>query len=161
MTAAPAAEGALLVQASSAERMRAIAGALGRAALPGDLFLLNGQLGAGKTTFVQGLAEGLGVTGEVTSPSFVLENQYRGRLRLYHVDLYRLERLDAAFIGELAEDLYGDGVAAVEWPDLLPPDLREGAVHIHFAVGEEEGSRRLTFTHLRLAQRDALARFCA
>lgn len=114
--------------------MRALGDRLGRAAEAGDCLLLHGEFGAGKTTFVQGLARGLQAREEVTSPSFVLENQYHGRLTLYHVDLYRLEKLGPAFVEELAEHLYGDGVAAVEWPGLLPADLREDASQLHFRV---------------------------
>src|SRR5438067_10190641 len=107
--------------------MRALGRAFGQAAQAGDRFLLEGPFGAGKTTFVQGLADGLDVLTPVTSPSFVLENQYRGRLLLYHVDLYRLERVEADLWEGLEEHLYGDGVTAVEWAEKLPVHLREGA----------------------------------
>jgi tRNA threonylcarbamoyladenosine biosynthesis protein TsaE len=118
----------------TAEAMRALGVAFGQAAEPGDVFLLEGPFGAGKTTFVQGLAAGLGVGDPVSSPSFVLESQYRGRLPLYHVDLYRLQHLEPAFLDELEEDLFGEGVAAVEWPEQLPPELREGASLLRFSV---------------------------
>lgn len=121
--------------------MRALGRAVGRAAQPGDRFLLEGPFGAGKTTFVQGLAEGLDIAHPVSSPSFVLETQYTGRLRLYHVDLYRLEAVEPAFWEELAEDLYGDGVAAVEWADRLPAWLRENATLLAFTVDDDGGRR--------------------
>jgi tRNA threonylcarbamoyladenosine biosynthesis protein TsaE len=131
--------------------MRALGRALGRAAAPGDRFLLEGPFGAGKTTFVQGLADGLEVPTPVSSPSFVIETQHRGRLVLYHVDLYRLERLDAELLQSLEEDLYGDGVAAVEWAERLPRELRDGATTLRFAL-EGEGRRvQLTTTEERLA----------
>jgi tRNA threonylcarbamoyladenosine biosynthesis protein TsaE len=114
--------------------MRALGEALGRVAQPGDRFLLEGPFGAGKTTFVQGLAQGLGVDAPVGSPSFVIETQYRGRLRLYHVDLYRLERVEPELLAELEEDLYGDGVTAVEWAERLPDELRTDGARLHFAV---------------------------
>jgi tRNA threonylcarbamoyladenosine biosynthesis protein TsaE len=107
-------------------------------ALAGDRFLLAGPFGVGKTTFVQGLAIGLGVTEPITSPSFVLEQQHRGRLTLYHVDLFRLDRLEPSLLDELEEDLFGDGVAAVEWPELLPPDLREGAIWLELEQLDEQ-----------------------
>lgn len=125
---------------SSPERMRQLGCVLGRAAQPGDRFLLEGPFGAGKTTFVQGLAKGLGVPTPVGSPSFVIETQYRGRLRLYHIDLYRLERIEPALLEELEEHLFGTGVAAVEWAEHLPPELREGATLLQFHV-EGEGRR--------------------
>jgi len=122
--------------------MRALGKALGQAALPGDRFLLEGPLGAGKTTFVQGLAEGLEVDTPVSSPSFVIENQYRGRLVLYHVDLYRLERVEPELWASLEEHLYGDGVAAVEWAERLPDGLRDGGTLIR--IEQLDAGRRVT-----------------
>src|SRR3981081_3791163 len=116
--------------------MRALGRALGRAAVAGDRFLLEGPFGAGKTTFVQGLAEGLDVPTPVSSPSFVIENQYRGRLVLYHVDLYRLERVEPELWESLEEHLYGDGVTAVEWAERLPDKLRDGATVASFETHE-------------------------
>src|SRR5258708_24680039 len=95
------------------ESMRALGETLGRAACAGDRFLLEGPFGAGKTTFVQGLAKGLEVATPVSSPSFVIETQYRGRLMLYHVDLYRLGRVATALWAKLEEHLYGDRVSAL------------------------------------------------
>ena len=124
--------------------MRALGKALGRAAEPGDRFLLEGPFGAGKTTLVQGLAEGLDVATPVTSPSFVIETQYRGRLVLYHVDLYRLERVDPELLESLEEHLYGEGVAAVEWAERLPNDVRDGSTTLRFEV--EGDARRVELT---------------
>lgn len=97
---------------------------LGRSASPGALLGLAGELGAGKTCLVRGLARGIGADPEqVHSPTFVLATEYHGgRLPLHHVDLYRLEAplQDALF---LRETLYGDGVAAVEWVDRLLPSV--------------------------------------
>ena len=124
--------------------MRALGKALGRAAEPGDRFLLEGPFGAGKTTLVQGLAEGLDVSTPVTSPSFVIETRYRGRLVLYHVDLYRLERVDPELLESLEEHLYGEGVAAVEWAERLPNDVRDGSTTLRFEV--EGDARRVELT---------------
>ncbi len=121
--------------------MREFGRGLGQNARAGDRFLLEGPFGAGKTTFVQGLAQGLGVSEPVSSPSFVIETQYRGRLRLYHVDLYRLERVEPDLLEGLEEHLFGDGVTAVEWAERLPPDLRQGATLLTFAV--DDGARRV------------------
>jgi len=132
------------------ERMRALGKALGRAAEPGDRFLLEGPFGAGKTTLVQGLAEGLGVPTPVSSPSFVIESQYRGRLVLYHVDLYRLERVDAELLQSLEEHLYGEGVAAVEWAERLPDDVRDGATTLRLELDGEARRVELTTPEERL-----------
>ncbi len=110
---------------------------LGAAAVAGDVLLLDGPFGAGKTHLVQGIAQGLGVSGAVTSPSFILANEYAGRLPLYHLDLFRLEGLDAATIETLEEYFYGDGVCAVEWPALLPASLRAGASELVFRLTGE------------------------
>src|SRR3981081_2866396 len=116
--------------------MRALGRALGRAAVAGDRFLLEGPFGDGKTTFVQGLAQGLDVPTPVSSPSFVIANQYRGRLTLYHIDLYRLERVEPELWESLEEHLYGDGVTAVEWAERLPDQLRDGATGVRFETHE-------------------------
>ena len=116
--------------------MRDLGRALGRASEAGDRFLLEGPFGAGKTTFVQGLAEGLGIETPISSPSFVIETQYHGRLTLYHVDLYRLDTVDAELRESLEEHLYGDGVTAVEWAERLPAELRDDASVLRFEVRE-------------------------
>jgi tRNA threonylcarbamoyladenosine biosynthesis protein TsaE len=131
------------LRVETAERMRELGAALGRAAEPGDRFLLEGPFGAGKTTFVQGLARGLEVQALVSSPSFVIETQYRGRLVLYHIDLYRLERVEPELLEGLEEHLYGEGVAAVEWAERLPPELREDGTLVRLEVGPAESDVRV------------------
>ncbi|TME27659.1 MAG: tRNA (adenosine(37)-N6)-threonylcarbamoyltransferase complex ATPase subunit type 1 TsaE [Chloroflexi bacterium] len=138
------------------ERMRALGKALGRTAEPGDRFLLEGPFGAGKTTFVQGLAEGLDVPTPVSSPSFVIESQYRGRLALYHIDLYRLEHVEPELLENLEEHLYGEGVSAVEWAERLPDELRDGANLLRFQL-EGEGRRVELHTDDARIQRAASA----
>lgn len=104
----------------SEDDTRACAAQLARGLRPGAVLLLSGELGAGKTAFVRGLAEGLGIDpDEVTSPTFTLVHEYReGRLPLVHVDLYRTESADLDEIG-LDQDLAAEGVVAVEWPERL------------------------------------------
>jgi tRNA threonylcarbamoyladenosine biosynthesis protein TsaE len=103
---------------------RGIGTVLGEALRPGDALALAGDLGAGKTTLVQGLARGLGYEGHVASPTFTLIREYRGRLALQHVDVYRLERIQD--VVDLGLDDDPDAVVAVEWGDavegLLPTD---------------------------------------
>lgn len=109
----------------NAEETRRLGERLGALLRPGDVVLLSGELGAGKTTFVQGVARGLGFEGSVSSKSFVILGEYAGRVTLYHADLYRLE--DPAQVEELAlEEICADGVLVVEWPEraeyVLPPE---------------------------------------
>ena len=118
-----------------------VAGALAATLVAGDVILLSGNLGAGKTAFVRGLAEGLGIDAEdVSSPTFTLVHEYRGgRLTLYHVDLYRLEKAATDDLG--LEELHR-GVLAIEWPDRLSHQL-PGArrVSIEILDGDERRIR--------------------
>ena len=110
--------------------------------LPSDVVCLFGELGTGKTTFIQGLARGLGASGNVVSPSFTLVHEHRGRVPLYHLDLYRLGSADLDDIG-LDEILESDAVVAVEWAERLPPGIcRLGLmVEIAFTEGCENARR--------------------
>ncbi len=98
---------------------------LGVACRGGEVILLEGALGAGKTTLTQGLAAGLGVSAPVVSPTFVLLREYRGRLPLYHFDFYRLEDGDHAADLQFADYLETDGVAVIEWPSYAPEVISE------------------------------------
>lgn len=105
---------------------------------PGTVVALSGELGAGKTCFIQGLARGLGVTRTATSPTFVLINQYAGRVPVYHVDAYRTESLTELLDLGLEELLSGPGVTVVEWADKLLPLLPADAIHVHIdGLGDE------------------------
>ncbi|HOK71941.1 MAG: tRNA (adenosine(37)-N6)-threonylcarbamoyltransferase complex ATPase subunit type 1 TsaE [Bacillota bacterium] len=98
---------------------------LGRLLGPGDIVCLEGGLGAGKTCLARGIAKGLGVDEtSVSSPTFVLAQEYRGRVRVYHLDLYRLSSSDEVDEAGLDEYIWGDGVAIIEWPGVYVP-LRE------------------------------------
>ena len=121
----------------------AIASALAADLKPGAVLLVSGNLGAGKTAFVRGLAEGLGVDpGEVSSPTFTLVHEYRGgRLTLYHVDLYRLDRAATDDLG-LDELGVADGVLAIEWPDRLTHAL-DGARHVSIEI-VDDSTRRIS-----------------
>jgi tRNA threonylcarbamoyladenosine biosynthesis protein TsaE len=104
----------------------------------GAVIALTGELGAGKTCFAQGLARGLGVATRATSPTFVLINEYRGRLPVHHVDLYRIASLTEAMDLGLLELLDGDGVTVVEWADRLAPLLPPRTIHVRIdGVGDE------------------------
>jgi len=96
---------------------RIIGEKLGELAQPGDLFLLSGNLGAGKTTLTQGIARGLGSQENALSPTFVLMRELKGRLPLYHIDLYRLDRLEEISDLGLDDYLYGNGLCVIEWAE--------------------------------------------
>ena len=120
---------------------------LGTVAETGDVFLLSGELGAGKTCLVRGLAAGLGVSEHAFSPSFVLLREYRGRLRLYHMDFYRLDT--PAQIETLGIDdyLFGNGVCAVEWAERAEGLLPADNLHIRLAyVHRMPDSRLISLT---------------
>lgn len=105
------------------------------------MVLLSGELGAGKTAFVRGLAAGLGIDpAEVSSPTFTLVHEYRGgRLTLYHADLYRLERAATDELG-LEEEGVADGVLAVEWPGRLTHAVL-GAIDVHIEIIDDTARR--------------------
>lgn len=106
---------------TSPQETQALGEALGQAVQPGDLILLWGDLGTGKTCLVQGIARGLGVQESARSPTFVLVTQHPGRLMLYHIDLYRLDNpLEVEDLG-LDEYIESDGVCVVEWADKAMP----------------------------------------
>jgi tRNA threonylcarbamoyladenosine biosynthesis protein TsaE len=98
---------------------RALAAALAEVARPGDLISLVGDLGAGKTQFAKGFGAGLGITDTIVSPSFVLMAEYRGRLPMFHIDLYRLADAAEAMAGGLIDDRQTEGVTLVEWAERL------------------------------------------
>lgn len=115
---------------------------------PGDVVGLTGELGAGKTCFVQGLVRGLGVATPATSPTFVLVNEYRGRLPVHHVDVYRTQSLTELLDLGLEELLAGGGITVVEWADRCEPLLPPRMIRVHIeGVGEEP--RRITITEGR------------
>lgn len=93
---------------------------IGRISTPGGVYLMVGSLGAGKTALVRGIARGLGITSRISSPSFVLIKEFKGRLPLYHMDLYRLRGRDELATLGLEDYIYGNGVCAIEWADRAP-----------------------------------------
>lgn len=128
----------LVTRTGGPEDTRSLGEELGRLLMAGDLICLYGELGAGKTTFVQGLAKGLGVREKyVTSPTFSLVNEYNGPLRLFHIDLYRLSSPDE--LEDIGFSEYpGGGVAAVEWPERAEGELPAERLDIRFEAGEGE-----------------------
>ena len=132
---------------SGPERTQAVGTAIGENARPGDLILLEGELGSGKTCLTQGILWGLGGTEYARSPTFVLMAQYAARLTLYHVDLYRVESVaEAADLG-LDEVVSSEGVTVIEWADRAGGLFEDEGLRIRLAlVGETTRSLTLSAT---------------
>jgi tRNA threonylcarbamoyladenosine biosynthesis protein TsaE len=116
---------------------------LGEKASPGEIWNLSGPLGAGKTLWVKGLAEGLGVQGNVTSPTFTLQHIYQGRLPLFHFDWYRLKKAQEVEDLGFGEWLEKGGVVAVEWGDKFPHLMPAHTVRLQFEPLEAQSRRIL------------------
>lgn len=126
------------------DETRALARAVAQAVEPGALIALEGDLGAGKTTFVQGFAEALEAQEPVASPTFVLLRVYRGRLPIYHFDAYRLEGVHELDDIGAEEYFWGDGVSLVEWADRIAEALPGDRMRVHIEhVGENERRLRI------------------
>jgi tRNA threonylcarbamoyladenosine biosynthesis protein TsaE len=130
---------------TSAEETRALAAALADYVVPGDLVVLSGDLGAGKTAFCQGFGMALGVTAPITSPTFTLHHRYRGRVELNHIDVYRFDQLDEVVDLALAELLDSDAVTVIEWGDTIRPALPADYLEVSLQLGEEDDERSVTF----------------
>ena len=130
----------------SREETTALGAALGRRLQAGDVVVLRGTLGAGKTVLAQGVGRGLGVREPIISPTFTLLREYTsGRLPLYHVDAYRLAGPAEAHTFGLDEYLYGDGVTVVEWGERVEPLLPAERLEVELAYGAR-GERQITLT---------------
>jgi tRNA threonylcarbamoyladenosine biosynthesis protein TsaE len=126
---------------ASAEETRALAARLAPQLQAGDVVVLVGDLGSGKTTFAQGVARGLGVEGPVTSPSFTLVQQYEGRLPVAHVDVYRLHRIQELHDLGFEELVDGAGVTLVEWGDAVAQAMPNDRVVVKLEAGAEDDER--------------------
>jgi tRNA threonylcarbamoyladenosine biosynthesis protein TsaE len=140
LAAAPDAAGSL--ESRAASETHAIGRRLGEAAEPGAVLALIGRLGAGKTQLAKGVASGLGVTSVVNSPTFVLMNEHAGRLRLFHVDAYRLDDPSEAAAAGLIDDRQAAGVTVIEWADRLAWLLPDERLEIELLPDPAEADRR-------------------
>ena len=146
--------------ATSPDETIAVARSLAQLLGPGDVVLLSGGLGAGKTTFAKGLAAGLGVVDEVVSPTFTLVREYEGRLPLVHVDVYRLET-EHEVLDLGLDDLVGDdGVLVVEWGDVAATALGAERLEVRLEAVGDADDRAITMTPVGAswaARSDAIA----
>ena len=133
------------VVTKSVDDTRALAAEVAPVLRAGDLLVLAGDLGTGKTAFVQGLARGLGVSEPVTSPAFVLVRTYPGRLPLVHVDVYRLDHLQEVVDLGLPELVDEEGVAAIEWGDVVLPTLPADFLEVRLDQGDNDDDRTIAF----------------
>ena len=134
-----------MIKTFSAEETRALGARLASALGPGDVVVLHGDLGAGKSEFARGVARGLGIAGPVPSPSFTILNAYdEGRLPLYHFDWYRVS--DPEEIAEMGfeEQLHGDGVSLIEWSERAPEYVPNRALLIRIDTAQDD-TRKIHF----------------
>jgi tRNA threonylcarbamoyladenosine biosynthesis protein TsaE len=146
-----------VLRSGSPDATRDVGRALGAAAKPGTFIALIGELGAGKTQLAKGVAQGLGVATIVNSPTFILMNEHVGRLRLHHVDAYRLADPEEAHAAGLLDDRQAQGVVVVEWADRLAGWLPADRLEVVLAAVDDDPHARvlrwraLGVDHARLA----------
>ncbi|MCB0995827.1 MAG: tRNA (adenosine(37)-N6)-threonylcarbamoyltransferase complex ATPase subunit type 1 TsaE [Acidimicrobiales bacterium] len=151
----------IVVHTSSADQTRAVAAGVAGLARAGDVVILVGDLGAGKTAFAQGFGAALGVTDPITSPTFTLARRYQGRLILHHLDVYRLGSVDEALDLALPELIDSDSVTLVEWGDTILPALPQDLLEIRLTFGPGDDDRVIALAPggpRWTARSDALAR---
>ena len=137
----------LQLTSNSMQETRALGAALAKKLRKGDVVLLDGQMGAGKSEFARGIAQGLSIADNVTSPTFTILQVYNdGIMPLYHFDWYRIT--DASQLYEMGMDeyLYGDGIAVVEWPQQCEELIPDNHLSVKIDIGDNENQRIFTFT---------------
>ncbi|HBO87322.1 MAG: tRNA (adenosine(37)-N6)-threonylcarbamoyltransferase complex ATPase subunit type 1 TsaE [Pontiellaceae bacterium] len=131
------------IKSEGPEQTWAAAATLMESLEPGTVIALHGELGAGKTCFIQGLAAAMGITDPITSPTYTLIGEYEGRMKLNHIDLYRLANsVEALGIG-LEEYLESDGITAIEWAERAEEILPESMLHVSIEKGRDEMYRQI------------------
>jgi len=129
------------LQSNSVEDTVAAGRAMACALTTGAVIALHGDLGSGKTCFVKGLAMGVAAEGRVTSPTFALLHEYKGRRPLFHIDLYRLDKIDEIFAADMEDCFYAGGLTAVEWAERAAELFPSDSVHIYFKMGKDKNER--------------------
>jgi tRNA threonylcarbamoyladenosine biosynthesis protein TsaE len=134
----------LSIHSAGAQFTQDLGRTIGENASAGDVILLTGELGSGKTCLTQGIALGLGVEGYVRSPTFVLMTRHHGRLTLHHVDLYRMSSAAEAWDLGLDEQLFGEGICVIEWADRAAELFSEDCLWVHLDYGQDPETREIT-----------------
>lgn len=135
----------LSVQTYSEEQTYKMGKWVGRNVNPGDIILLFGDMGSGKTVFSRGIAHGAGVSGMVTSPTFTIMNTYIGRMPVYHFDLYRLNAPEELYDLDYEEYFFGNGISIVEWPERLEYLQPKEYLKVTIIKMQKENSRKIVF----------------
>ena len=136
-----------IFESSSPQETLKIAEELAKDLNAGDILTLDGDLGAGKTVFSKGIARGLGIAKEVTSPTFIIMQSYEGgRLPMYHFDVYRLEDSDELMETGAEDYLFGNGVSIIEWAEIIDDILPDNVIRINITRDPEKGDdyRKIT-----------------
>ncbi len=133
----------VLATTASVDETRDVGAAVAGLARAGDILVLAGDLGAGKTAFVQGFGRALGVAERITSPTFTLVHVYEARLPIYHLDVYRLDQLSEALDLGLPEMLDDGGVVLIEWGDAITPVLPHDYLEVRLTLGAGDDDRAL------------------
>ncbi len=133
----------MILVTHSAEESVALGKTIGSCLRKGDILALQGTLAAGKTTLTKGIALGLEITENITSPTFTLISEYSGKLKLYHMDVYRLDSTEDFINLGVEEMLYGQGVCIIEWSEKVMSELPPDTIRIHLGI-HEDGSRTIT-----------------
>jgi tRNA threonylcarbamoyladenosine biosynthesis protein TsaE len=124
-----------------------IAEAIAAVLLPGDVLVLGGDMGAGKTTFTKALGAALGITETITSPTFTLHQQYEGgRFTLHHLDVYRIDQIEEVIDLALPELFESGGAVVIEWGDTIAPALPAGFALLSFGFGDGDDDRHISLT---------------
>ena len=133
----------MTARTATAGETQALAARVAELCQVGDLLVLAGDLGAGKTAFTQGFGRALGVTDPITSPTFTLANEYSGRMVVHHLDVYRIEQLEEVRDLALPELLDGPAITLIEWGDSIAPALPNDYLEIRFTFGDGDDDREL------------------
>lgn len=131
----------MIFHTKSAAETEALGERLAKALRGGEVIAYTGDLGAGKTAFTRGLARGLGVSGEVSSPTFALVHEHSGKIPLYHFDMFRVDSWDDLYSTGFFDYLESGGVLVIEWSENIEGALPEDAVRITISQGEGENQR--------------------